>query len=54
MLPPSINIHSPSFNAYSEEVQNLLKATNLRVTFERLHKLGDESLDMNPVDIKEK
>ena len=54
VLPPSINIHSPGFNPYSKEVQDLLKTTNLRVTFTRLHKLGDQALDMNPVDIKEK
>ena len=56
VLPPNINIHSPGFNPYSKEVQDLLKTTNLRITFNRLLKLGDEKLDsgINPVDIKEK
>ena len=46
VLPPNIKFNSPGFNPYSKEVQDLLKTTNLRVTFTRLHTLGDEKLQV--------
>lgn len=49
VLPPNINVTNP----YSEEVQNLLRMTNLRIKFTRLHTLGDDLLD-NRAEIQEK
>lgn len=49
VLPPNINVTNP----YSEEVQNLLRMTNLRINFTKLHTLGDDKLD-NRKEIQEK
>ncbi|KAJ2950704.1 hypothetical protein O0L34_g8964 [Tuta absoluta] len=49
VLPPNINVVNP----YSEEVQNLLRMTNLRINFTQLHTLGDDYLD-NRGEIQEK
>lgn len=49
VLPPNINVSNP----YSEEVQNLLRMTNLRINFTKLHTLGDDLLD-NRAEIQEK
>jgi len=55
VLPPNIKFNSPGFNPYSKEVQDLLKTTNLRVTFTKLHTLGDDKFeDANAIDIREK
>ncbi|KAH9510041.1 Laminin subunit beta-1 [Bulinus truncatus] len=49
VLPPFIPIADP----YSEDVQDLLKLTNLRINFTELHTLGDTLLDTRR-EIKEK
>lgn len=49
VLPPTLHIDNP----YSEQVQNLLKMTNLRINFTKLHTLGDDLLDRRE-DIQEK
>ncbi|XP_013395107.1 laminin subunit beta-1 isoform X3 [Lingula anatina] len=49
VVPPNIVVTDP----YSEDVQDLLKMTNLRVNFTKLHTLGDDLLDSRP-EIKEK
>ncbi|XP_012282234.1 laminin subunit beta-1 isoform X2 [Orussus abietinus] len=49
VLPPNLQIDNP----YSKEVQNLLKMTNLRINFTRLHTLGDDLLD-DRAEIREK
>ncbi|XP_001607740.1 laminin subunit beta-1 [Nasonia vitripennis] len=49
VLPSNLPIENP----YSKEVQNLLKMTNFRINFTRLHTLGDDLLD-NRREIREK
>ena len=54
VLPPNIKVNSPGFDPYSKEVQDLLKTTNLRLTFTRLFTLGDDNLMDNTEDVMEK
>ncbi|CAG9760320.1 unnamed protein product [Ceutorhynchus assimilis] len=49
VLPPTMPVDNP----YSENVQNLLKMTNLRINFTKLHTLGDDLLDQRE-EIQEK
>ncbi|XP_037959538.1 laminin subunit beta-1 [Teleopsis dalmanni] len=49
VLPPNINVSNP----YAAHVQNMLKMTNLRINFTKLHKLGDNLLD-NRLEMEEK
>ncbi|CAI4221000.1 unnamed protein product [Auanema sp. JU1783] len=48
-----ISPHIATENPYAEEIANLLKITNLRFNFTKLHTLGDDLLDYRP-EIDEK
>ncbi|XP_019880916.2 laminin subunit beta-1 isoform X2 [Aethina tumida] len=49
VIPRTVSILNP----YSEQVQSLLKMTNLRINFTKLHTLGDDLLDKR-AEIQEK
>jgi hypothetical protein len=51
ILPPALT-HSK--DPYSNEIQDLLRITNLRINFTRLHTFGDNLLDIYRDEIKEK
>ncbi|VDN39466.1 unnamed protein product [Gongylonema pulchrum] len=48
-----ISPHIPTENPYADEIANLLKVTNIRMNFTKLHTLGDDLLDYRP-EIDEK
>lgn len=48
-----ISPHIATVDPYSEEISNLLKVTNIRFNFTKLHTLGDDLLDYRP-EIDEK
>uniref|UniRef100_A0A7E4V2G9 Laminin subunit beta-1 n=1 Tax=Panagrellus redivivus TaxID=6233 RepID=A0A7E4V2G9_PANRE len=48
-----ISPHIPTENPYADEIANLLKVTNLRINFTKLHTLGDDLLDYSQeIDMK--
>lgn len=49
VLDPLIPVKNP----YSYDVQKLLKLTNLRINFTKLHTLGDDALSDGP-DVRKK
>ncbi|XP_063992157.1 laminin subunit beta-1 isoform X3 [Diachasmimorpha longicaudata] len=51
VLPP--NLQSVIENPYAKQVQNLMKVTNIRINFTKLHTLGDDLLD-DRAEIQEK
>jgi laminin beta 1 len=45
--------HIPLDDPYSSDTQDLIRITNLRINFTKLHTLGDDLLDFRP-EIEEK